>query len=447
MDLRLLLGIVARRRTLRRQDRWSRAELERHQRTALATLRRHACEHSAFYRARHAGALDAPLSELPIVTKAELIASFDDAVCDRRLRWSEVEEYLRLGDARTLLHGSYHINATSGSTGRRGVFPFDRNEWTWILASYARAYEWGGVVPGIAKRSRMAVASTTGAWHQSAQVGASVASWFVPTLRLDATSPIESLVRELNAWRPETLVGYPSVLHLLAGEQIDGRLRIAPRAVFSAAEVLTAGMRRRMADAWGVEPFDIYGATEAAAIASECGEHRMHLFEDLVITESVDESGRPAPAGEPGEKTLVTVLFGRTLPLIRYEMSDRIVLSDETCPCGRVGRVVESIEGRSEEELLLPGSEGRTIRIHPNTFHDVLDHARVDGWQVVQSRDSIVVSVVDPTGSIALGPLAGQLERALEGRGVRGVRVSAERIDRLPRGTFGKAPLVRRELR
>jgi phenylacetate-CoA ligase len=35
----------------------------------------------------------------------------------------------------------------------------------------------------------------------------------------------------------------------------------------------------------------------------------MHLFEDLVMTEVVDEDNRPVPPGVYGTKVLVTALF------------------------------------------------------------------------------------------------------------------------------------------
>src|SRR5215218_2934341 len=53
----------------------------------------------------------------------------------------------------------------------------------------------------------------------------------------------------------------------------------------------------------------------------------MHLFEDLVIPEVVDNDYRPVPLGHSGDRLLVTVLFSRTIPLIRYELTDRLRLS------------------------------------------------------------------------------------------------------------------------
>ena len=65
---------------------------------------------------------------------------------------------------------------------------------------------------------------------------------------------------------------------------------IMPRFVFSASEVLTDSTRRLASAAWGRSPYNVYAATETSGIAAECGEHAgMHLFEDLVITEVVDD--------------------------------------------------------------------------------------------------------------------------------------------------------------
>ena len=205
----------------------------------------------------------------------------------------------------------------------------------------------------------MAVVSATTAWHQSAQVGATVQSWWTPTLRVDATRPTEEIVAHLNAWHPETLVGYASTVALLAKEQLAGRLHIMPHAIFTASEVLSPLMRQRIVQAWGRQPLDVYGATESATIAAECDHHRgLHRFEDVVITEIVDAQYRPVPPGTPGHKVLITVLFSRTQPLIRYEMSDQVQLATSPCPCGRPYACLEMIQGRVEDVLHFPALHG-----------------------------------------------------------------------------------------
>jgi phenylacetate-coenzyme A ligase PaaK-like adenylate-forming protein len=126
----------------------------------------------------------------------------------------------------------------------------------------------------------MAVVSSTTVWHQSSRVAASVRSPLVDSVRLDAAAPLPEIVAHLNAAQPEVLVGYASMIKVLAGEQLSGRLRITPRAVNSASEVLTSATRELATRAWGLPPFDVYAATETGGIAAECGHHTgMHLFE------------------------------------------------------------------------------------------------------------------------------------------------------------------------
>ena len=73
----------------------------------------------------------------------------------------------------------------------------------------------------------MAVVSSRNPSHQSSIVGATVASRFVPTMRLDATEPLDEIVGALNDFHPDSLIGYASMLRILAEEQLAGRLQLA----------------------------------------------------------------------------------------------------------------------------------------------------------------------------------------------------------------------------
>lgn len=82
-DISLVLRVFARRRRLRTHERWSSAQLAGHRERALAELRRHAYARSTFYRRFHRGLEGRPLAELPVLTKAALMESFDELVTDR----------------------------------------------------------------------------------------------------------------------------------------------------------------------------------------------------------------------------------------------------------------------------------------------------------------------------------------------------------------------------
>ena len=442
MNVAALVGVLRARAELRSHDRWSRDVLLDYQARSLAELRRFAVARSPFYRELHAGFVDAPLESLPVVTKQMLMERFDDVVSDREIRLADVEAYLaRPGATATdTFRDRYRVAATGGTTGRRGVFLSDPTEWRTSLASYSRAYDWAGVAAGLTHRLRMAVVSSRNPSHQSAIVGATVASRFVPTLRLDATQPVEELVGTLNQFQPDALVGYASLLRLLAQEQHAGRLSIRPKGVMSASEVLTDETRALIGSAFGVEPTNVYGATETAGIASECRHGRLHQYEDLVIAEIVGQDNRPVAPGETGEKLLVTVLFSRTQPLIRYEMSDRVTALGGSCPDGLPYALMGGIEGRQEEVLTLAG-----VAVHPNVFHRGLEGLNVAGWQVIDEGGRLRILLMRSTSSLDLDAAGRAVTSALEGVGVRGIPVQMQVVDAIPRTALGKAPLIRLE--
>ena len=446
MSTQIILKVLAQRHRLRQHDRWTRWQLEEYQGRALRLLREHAHERSPFYRHFHKGFTDHSLKDLPVLTKQMVMEYFDELVTDPAIRLADVEAHLAtLSGGDELFNGRYRVVSTSGSTGRRGFFLWEPHEWATVLASYNRSFDWAGVGAGLTHRTRMAVVSSTTPWHQSARVGASVHSRWVPTLRLDSGNPLESIVERLNAFQPKVLVAYASMAHLLAEEQLAGRLRIAPGFVFASSEVFTEQAKRRVEEAWGEKPFEVYAATEPAGIASECGQHRgMHLFEDLVVTEVVDENNKPVPPGVYGAKVLVTMLFSRTMPLIRYEMSDSVRPAPSPhCPCGRLFALIDGIQGREEDVLRFPAKSEGQVSVQPIVFHRVMDAVPAGGWQVAQGPEGLTVLLSAVREDFAGTILIDSLRRELEAQGAIVPPVKVSRVPTIPRTTVGKAPLIK----
>jgi len=219
----LVLSVLAHRRKLRRRDSWTVKELQIYQDQEVARLRQHAYAHSPFYRQFHAGAMDRPLHELPVLTKSVLMEHFDQLVTAGGVNLEAVDRYLSTLEGNELFQGKYYVSATAGTTGQRGIFLWTFAEWVQVVASYNRAFDWAGSTAGVTHRVKTAVVSSTNPSHQSARVGASIHSRWVPTLRLDSGQPLASIVADLNDWQPQMLIGYASMLRLLAEEQLVDR--------------------------------------------------------------------------------------------------------------------------------------------------------------------------------------------------------------------------------
>jgi len=434
--------ILAMRARLRRRTRWSRERVLHHQTQDLERLLEFARQQSPYYRRVLTGG--GPLTEQPILTKSTLLASFDEIVTDARIHLRDLVSFLDRPDVTDELYlGRYRVAATSGSSGSRSVIASDPTEWATVIASYARANEWAGVRISARVRPRMAVVSSTAKFHQSNVVARSIDSPLVKTLRLDAADDLSAVTRQLDEFQPEVLVAYASMLRILAAEQLEGRLNIRPRAVNCSSEVLTAQSRALAERAWGVRVFEVYAATETGGIGAECAQHNgLHLFEDLLVVEPVDDAYRPVPDGVSAARLLVTVLPSRTVPLIRYELTDRVTLATKPCTCGLPFRLIASVDGRSDDVLELHGTEERRVRVHPVLFHRVLEPLPAHGWQVRQSANRLDVLLVQPGAEVRDAQVVAQLQAALEATGAQGLEIAVKRVDAIPPGAGGKRPMV-----
>jgi phenylacetate-CoA ligase len=446
MNLSTVLSVFAQLRTFRQHDRWARDELVAYQKRQLRALRDHAYAHSPFYQRFHHGLEQAPLNELPVLTKSELMAHFDDLVMDRSLHLDDIRAHLAKGGTGVPFHGRYWVTSTSGSSGHPGIFLFDPSGWTSVLASFARAREWAGEPTSLTRRVRTAVVSSTDPRNMSTLAGLTFQSWWVPTLRLSATDPLEQTVARLNSWQPRTLVAYASMARILAEEQRAGRLCIAPRLVLTSSEILTADTRRRAEEAWGDVVFNEYAATETGSLAAECKHHcGLHIFEDLVLVEVVDGNNRPVAPGAFGEKVLISVFFNRAQPLIRYELTDGVRVAPDSSLCGMPYARIDAVRGRVEEQITLSAAAGARgdVTIHPNVFHAVMDTQPVQQWQVVQEAGRIRILVRPEQGQFDAQHLVNAVGQALRQQGAAAPPIVVEQVESIPKAPSGKTPLIR----
>ena len=120
-------------------------------------------------------------------------------------------------------------------------------------------------------------------------------------------------------------------------------------------EQCSAEARAAVADAWGIDVYDYWGCSEGVyAFPCEAGE-AMHLPDDLAIIEPVDSQGRVVAPGQPAAKILLTNLYNKTEPLIRYEITDAMTVSSGSCECGCAHRRIEDLAGRTDSFFVYEG--------------------------------------------------------------------------------------------
>ena len=426
------------------REGWERDRLEEYQASALTQLRAHTYKHSPFYRKHHEGLESAPLNQLPIVTKQQLMASYDDVVTDPAITHDDLQRHLLGKHDDELFNDKYIVCATSGTSGTPGLFPYSEAEWAVLLASFARASRWAGSHVRLFDPMRLAIVGSDKLSHQSRVVADSFDSPWVPTLRLSATEPLDEIISQLNDFKPEMLVAYSALAGVLADEHLNGRLKATPRIIMCVAEALKPSARKLIHEAWGIEPFENYAATELGVAAAECREHKgLHIFEDLTIVEFVDAEGNAVPPGTMSARILITPLFSTTFPLIRYELDDTAAYTQEPCNCGLPFHRVTKIGGRIAETLKLPGPHGNTIIIHPSDFDGILSTTDAKAWQIICHDQHLDVLVLGPLDSSSVSAIDMSIAELFAQKGLIDFGRQVKVVSQLPRLKSGKMAVVR----
>jgi phenylacetate-CoA ligase len=107
----------------------------------------------------------------------------------------------------------------------------------------------------------------------------------------------------------------------------------ALRAMFVGGDALSARRRSRISETWGVPVVEEYGSTETGSLAGACPVGALHLWSDRVLFEVLNpQTGELSREGTG--QLVVTPLFRRAMPLLRYNLEDDVTISSAPCSCG-----------------------------------------------------------------------------------------------------------------
>ena len=134
----------------------------------------------------------------------------------------------------------------------------------------------------------------------------------------------------------------------------DLQISLPLRCVISIAEELRDSQKMEISDILRVDIRTVYSAKEVRQLAFECEHHRLHMTEESIYFEIVDDHGTSLPPGIKG-RLIVTGFENHVMPFIRYDTGDTGLISESPCPCGRTLRTLE-FHGR-QMKLLHIGDE------------------------------------------------------------------------------------------
>jgi phenylacetate-CoA ligase len=201
----------------------------------------------------------------------------------------------------------------------------------------------------------------------------------------------------LNSKHPQLIIAYADSLYELARFAQSRRLEVVPqKAVITSAGMLHPFMREKIEEVFHCRVIDRYGSREVGDIACELpGGRGLWVAPWGNYLEIVDDRGNPLPDGQEGQ-ILVTSLSNFAMPLIRYSIGDRGILSRRN---GQIadpyGQILEKVTGRSAD--IFRKSDGTII--HAGYFMVILFFKDwINQYQVVQKNFNHVLFRIVKSG-------------------------------------------------
>lgn len=334
---------------------------------------------------------NAPLSSLPTTNKAEMMAHFDEWLTDRSISKDKVDQFMAdLSNVGRKIDGKYLVYSTSGSTGNPCIVLYDDttinvSSAIGVLRSFARKQDMKAFMKNGGKT--LALFADNGFYLGCGSVKYNLRKmpWKKHKMKTcDVRKPIPEIVALLNDFQPSMIGCYPTFLEIISSEQEKGELHIHPSIIMTGGEKLNDDVRQHLSEVFGCYVQTNYSCTEGGIVACECTKRHFHINDDWVILEAVDENNQPVPFGTQSTKVLLTNLANRVCPIIRFEITDRIVMHNEPCACGN-SKPWLTLEGRTDDILTFENG----VKISPLSLYAVLKEVHeIERFQLIQQENN-----------------------------------------------------------
>lgn len=390
----------------------SKKELEDIQLKKLKNMIRHAYEHVPYYRDLFDREKINPenikkiedLQKIPITTKKDIQANYS------KIFDNNVE--------------TYKILTTTGSTGIPLKICIDRNSQFYSEAIVLYAFS----EAGFKIRDRFVNISAI-----TEQPNLMVKKFRI--FRIDEISlynSMEKIIEMLKKYKPDAIYTFPSVLRTMS-HFLDNDSSLRPRLIFTHGETLTESCRETISSAFGAKIFNTYGSTEFNRLAFECNGHLgLHNITNCSVIDFVKD-GENVDFGCEGE-IIVTGLYNYKMPLIRYKLGDIGIPTDEECPCGRNWPLIKSIEGRSDDFLILPSGNV----ISPRNINVIEDIPGIMQYRTIQERKDRFEVLIVPDKDFSFETEKKIKEKINLGCLGENVNIEIKLVNELPRERTGK---------
>ena len=330
-------------------------------------------------------------------------------------------------------------NSTSGSTGNPFFFAKDKfaHAMTWSLIM--NRYSWHGIEYGKSLQARF-YGIPLGGYKYYVERLKDLISARVRFPVFDLSDKVLDSYIKVFRKRPFVYInGYASSLVFFAGHCIKRGIilkEICPtlKVCIPTSETCTKDDRDILQKGFGIKVVNEYGCAEMDVIAFEDEDGDWITSNENVFIEVVDDDNKPLPNGSTG-KILLTTLYNKAIPLIRYEVGDIGTLS--TIKKGNYN-ILQNLSGRTNDFAIMPnGRKVPALTFYYVTKTLIKEHLEVKEFIIKQI--SVNEFIVEYVGGVEFSDeIKRIIQDAFDKYLEPGLQVSFSKVEKVERGKTGK---------
>lgn len=338
---------------------------------------------------------------------------------------------------------TYSKTNTSGTTGTPMTIEVDKESLQLSFAQWERYYRWLGL-PNDFKSVRLSGRIIIKEKRDEKPFwvyNKASKQLFMSTYHLHPQN-IMSYIDKINEYSPEFIDGYPSAIYVIARFINQNNIELDSKAIAisTTAETLNDYQRSEIQKAFNCKVYNQYASSEGAPWIVECEEGNFHLWIDTGIFEfanikKIDKNISKADL-------IVTSFRSLKTPLIRYDIGDTVLLSNNTnekCECGSEFPIIKGVIGR-EDDILYTEEKGYVGRL--DTAYKGLKG--IFRSKIIQKDINNIDVLIIPTEDYSLDIENSLKENLIKRLG--NIKINIKLVEDIPLGSNGKFKAVENQM-
>lgn len=327
-------------------------------------------KNNSFYRKLCENKIDKNWNSLPVLTKADL-----QQPLSQRLSNGFTEKNI-------------FVNKTSGSSGTPFIFAKDKYSHALTWASYIHLFGEHSIDFNSDFQARFYGIPKDFLGYKKERLKDFLSNRYRFSVFDLSDDALEKILKKFSTKKFTYINGYTSSIVLFAKFLETKNIilkEICPtlKACFVTSEMLFETDKILLKTQFGIPIINEYGASETGIIAFQNTEDEWHVNSETLFVEILDQNNQPVSLGTEG-KIVVTSLYNKAHPFIRYEIGDSGILDEKSTV---KNPILKKLTGRTNDFALLPsGKKAPGLTFYYITKSIIEDDGTVKEFIIKQTK-------------------------------------------------------------